>query len=86
MEGAYWGHIKRFLNREASATIVDVNEHSATVADRRLTSIKCTLEVERASKITLLYPTDLFSAVHRRASRIALWKLTKCIQWQLETC
>ena len=69
-----------------SATNVDVYEHIATVADPRLTSITCTLEVEKASIITSLYPTDLYSAVHRQISRIALWKTHKCTQWRFETC
>ena len=72
-------HIKRFLNRGASATIVNVYEHIATVVDTMLISIKCTLEVKRAPIITFLYTTNLFSAVRRRISRIALWNNHKCI-------
>ena len=86
MGGDHWGHIKRFLNRGARATTVDVYDHISTVADRRFTSIKCTLEVELASIITSLYPTELFSAVHRRISRIALWKTHKLYLMVIKTC
>ena len=52
MEGDHCVQISNILNRVANATFVDVYENIATVADQRLASIKCTLEVERSSIMT----------------------------------
>ena len=86
MEGAYWGHIKRFLNSGASATIVDVYEHISTVEDRRLTSIKRTLVVKRASIITSPYPLTSSAQCIDGYQRSHCGNRTKYIQWRLMTC